>query len=298
MKQDSTIPCPLSLSLSLSLYVFTYMCCVDSKVTYSLLGRGGNYLYTFEKQQQQQHTHSGMPSELFPRASAAASGAASSSLSRLVPQRLRIRHQSFLLRRGGYGTGSVKHQRQLPASCTSVEYTEAYLAPYKHLDDSLHHCPRLIDAESIHGDEQQFWRERRQFRRSGARATYMPMWDRQAQVALMMIQRVRRAPAAAAFRLMTLALRMTLLPRIVAGLAGPLLTAQVGLQAAGMGALRDNIIKAAEEKKKDKKSGTEGVNAAAEEEGANGKNTTPTTEDSSSGAKKEEEAPTTSPGTS
>lgn len=197
----------------------------------------------------------------------------SSSLRRLVSPRLKIRHQTFLIRRTagttqgsrGSAPNSTRFQRSLPAASTTIDYTDAYLAPFKAKtgqseggmeDDMLHHCPRLIDAELIHGDEQEFWSERRTFRRSGgSRQTFYPTWDRQAQALIMMVERVPRVPAAAAFRLMTLGLRMLLLPRL-AGVVSTMLPLQVGMQAVAMGPIQ----KAAREKEnaqaKDQKAGS------------------------------------------
>lgn len=91
----------------------------------------------------------------------------------------------------------------------------------KESEDSLHRCPRLIDAEFIHGDEHEYWSERQSFRRSGPRAkAYYPIWDRQAQVMLALAQRVPRVSAVAAFRLFVLGLRWVLLPQLATGGGG------------------------------------------------------------------------------
>lgn len=91
----------------------------------------------------------------------------------------------------------------------------------KESEDRLHRCPRLIDAEYMHGDEHEFWSERQSFRRSGSRAkAYYPIWDRQAQVMLAFAQRVPRVSAVAAFRLFTLGLRWMLLPQLATGGGG------------------------------------------------------------------------------
>lgn len=204
-----------------------------------------------------------MPSPL-PRASTAAAAAAasservggggravlhsiSSSISHpLVPSRLRVYHQSLLVRRGRVRLPGVAAGRSGCCASTRVGYSQSYLEQYQAGGveagmDWLDRCPRLIDAEAIHGDEQEFWGARRSFRRSGARRSYYPSWDRQAQTLLAMVRRVPRVPVEAAFRLLTLGLRAMLLPRVTAGLASPLLPAWVGLQGAGLGPLRQAL---------------------------------------------------------
>ncbi|KAK7198598.1 hypothetical protein NESM_000822800 [Novymonas esmeraldas] len=136
---------------------------------------------------------------------AAASGAAG-AVRRLVPSRLRIVQRDFLTRRGGR-----THQLR---SAVSVDYTESYFAAYRS-DPAL--CPRLIDAEAVHGDEQRFWLTRREFYRGGASRAFAPVWDRQAQALIQLTRDVPRIPQEAAFRLFTLGLKMMLLPRLVAG---------------------------------------------------------------------------------
>lgn len=222
-----------------------------------------------------------------------------SPLRRLVSPRLKIRHQSFLIRRtagttqGSRGSAPTasRFQRSLPAASTTIDYTDAYMAPFKAKtgvseggleDDMLHHCPRLIDAELIHGDEQEFWSERRTFRRSGgSRQTFYPTWDRQAQALIMMVERVPRVPAAAAFRLMTLGLRMLLLPRL-AGMVSTMLPLQVGMQAVAMGpiqkAARERESAQSKDLKTDEKKGEtpENSKATSQNEGVDEKKTSDT----------------------
>ncbi|KPI83721.1 hypothetical protein ABL78_7241 [Leptomonas seymouri] len=134
----------------------------------------------------------------------AAAAAAAAKVARLVSPRLRVVQRDYLTRRGG----RTHHLR----SAVSVDYTPAYFAAYR-ADPNL--CPRLIDAEAIHGDEQAFWSSRRDFYRSGASRSYYPTWDRQAQALVMLTRQVARVPQEAAFRLFTLGLKMMLLPRLV-----------------------------------------------------------------------------------
>lgn len=137
-------------------------------------------------------------------AAAAATSAATPSVRRLVSPRLRIVQRDYLTRRGG----RTHHLR----SSVAVDYSPTYFAAYK-ADHNL--CPRLIDAEAIHGDEQAFWSARREFYRGGASQSYYPTWDRQAQALVMLTRQVTRVPQEAAFRLFTLGLKMMLLPRLV-----------------------------------------------------------------------------------
>lgn len=134
------------------------------------------------------------------------SAAPSSAAGRVISSRLRVIQRDFLTRRGG--------RANLIRSSTAVNYCPAYMAAYK-ADPSK--CPRLIDAEVVHGDEQAFWTARRDFYRSGASSSFYPVWDRQAQVLVMLTREVARVPQEAAFRLFTLGLKMLLLPRIVVG---------------------------------------------------------------------------------
>lgn len=134
--------------------------------------------------------------------SAAAAGAAKAS--RVVSSRLRVVQRDYLTRRGG----RTHHIR----SSVAVDYTPSYFAAYK-ADPNL--CPRLIDAEAIHGDEQGFWSARRDFYRGRSMRNYYPTWDRQAQTLVMLTREVARVPQEAAFRLFTLGLKMMLLPRLV-----------------------------------------------------------------------------------
>ncbi|CAJ1986458.1 mitoribosomal protein uL10m [Leishmania donovani] len=135
-----------------------------------------------------------------------AAATAMAKVSRLVSPRLRIIHRDYLTRRGGR-----THQRH---SAVAVDYTPTYFATYK---SDPGQCPRLIDAEAVHGDEQAFWSARRDFYRGGASRSYYPAWDRQAQALIMLTREVPRIPQEAAFRLFTLGLKMMLLPRLVAG---------------------------------------------------------------------------------
>lgn len=125
---------------------------------------------------------------------------------RVVSSRLRVIQRDFLTRRGG--------RTNLIRSSTAVGYSPTYMNAYK---GNVDKCPRLVDAEAVHGDEQTFWTARRDFYRSRAAKSFYPIWDRQAQVLVMMTREVVRIPQEAAFRLFTLGLRMLLLPRVVAG---------------------------------------------------------------------------------
>ncbi|CCW68490.1 unnamed protein product [Phytomonas sp. Hart1] len=125
-------------------------------------------------------------------------------ITRIVSSRLRVLQRNYLSRRGG--RVNIVH------TSTAVEFTPEYIAPYK---KNLNKCPRIIDAEMIHGDEQSFWTARRDFYRSGASRSHYPIWDRQAQVLIMLTRQVPRVPQEAAFRLFTLGLRMLLLPRLI-----------------------------------------------------------------------------------
>lgn len=184
---------------------------------------------------------------------AAAVSAAASTVRRLVSPRLRIVQRDYLTRRGGR-----THQLR---SAVAVEYTPAYFAAYK-ADPAQ--CPRLIDAEAVHGDEQAFWSARRDFYRGGASRNYYPTWDRQAQALVQLTREVSRIPQEAAFRLFTLGLRMMLLPRLVAG-AELLLPSWMTMNAEGLlgEALEGKSPKAEGEKKK-----TEDAAGAAAGDGA------------------------------
>ncbi|CAJ1017737.1 hypothetical protein Q4I32_001397 [Leishmania shawi] len=138
--------------------------------------------------------------------SRAAAATAVAKVSRLVSPRLRIIQRDYLTRRGGR-----THQVR---SAVAVDYTPTYFAAYK---NDAAQCPRLIDAEVVHGDEQAFWSARRDFYRSGASRSYYPTWDRQAQALIMLTREVPRIPQEASFRLFTLGLRMMLLPRLMVG---------------------------------------------------------------------------------
>lgn len=154
---------------------------------------------------------------------------------RLVPQHLRICHDTFLCRRSG--------GRHAASTASTVTFRPSYLQPF--LED-LDHCPRLIDAEAIHSHrpgasagadaatEHEFWRMRRTFQRGKVRQNYMPMWDRQAQVMLMMVQKVPRVSPVAAFRLMIISLRCTMLPRLVGGLVAPMLPVWAAYRTTGL----------------------------------------------------------------
>lgn len=115
--------------------------------------------------------------------------------------RLRVVQRSFLTRRGG---------RHVTRSSNAVEYRPAL---QKKVSDGNYE--RVINAEAIHGDEQRFWGERRDFYRR--RPQYFPTWDRLAQALVLMTRHVPRVPQEMAFRLMVVFLRLLLLPRIVAG---------------------------------------------------------------------------------
>lgn len=137
-------------------------------------------------------------------------------------------------------------------------------------EDRLHHCPRLIDAQYIHGDEQEFWSARQNFRRSGARArAYYPVSDRQAQILLSLVQRVPRVSSIAAFRLFVFGLKCLLLPQLAtSGGAGSLLPLRVvGLPALKMGVLQDAAREREEKAKSDKKDEKEGTTSSEEKKG-------------------------------
>ncbi|KAG5510821.1 hypothetical protein JKF63_07893 [Porcisia hertigi] len=138
--------------------------------------------------------------------SRAAAATGTEKVGRLVSSRLRIIQRDYLTRRGGR-----THQLR---SSVAIDYTPTYVAAYK---NDPAQCPRLIDAEAVHGDEQAFWSARREFYRGGASRSYYPTWDRQAQALILFTRDVPRIPQEAAFRLFILGLRMTLLPRLVAG---------------------------------------------------------------------------------
>ncbi|CCW60238.1 unnamed protein product [Phytomonas sp. EM1] len=125
-------------------------------------------------------------------------------IARVVSSRLRVLQRNYLSRRGG--RVNVVH------TSTAVDYAPGYIARYKR---NLNTCPRIIDAEFIHGDEQSFWTARRDFYRSGASRSYYPVWDRQAQALIMLTRQVPRVPQEAAFRLFTLGLRLLLMPRLI-----------------------------------------------------------------------------------
>lgn len=125
---------------------------------------------------------------------------------RVVSSRLRVIQKDFLTRRGGR-VNAIR-------SSTAISYTPAYMSPY---NADIHKCPRLIDAEVVHGDEQSFWTARRDFYRGGSGRSFYPLWDRQAQVLIMLTRAVPRVPQEAAFRLFAMGLKMMLLPRVVAG---------------------------------------------------------------------------------
>lgn len=184
---------------------------------------------------------------------------------RLISPRLRLRHEPLLVRRsssafrGSVGPSSSRFQRQQQVAAVSLDYSTGYMNQFRSAagsggqeadDDVLHHCPRLIDAELIHGDEQEFWTERRTFQRGGksGRQTYAHSWDRQAQAMLMMVQRTPRSMAIAAFRLLALSHRLLLLPRLVSGLEGVLLPAKVGMQGAVMKELKKSAMEKEHEK--------------------------------------------------
>lgn len=132
--------------------------------------------------------------------------AAVAAAKRLVPNRLRVIQRDFLTRRGG-------RANQI-RSAAAIGHSPSYIAPFK---ADVGRCPRVIDAEAVHGDEQQFWTARRNFYRGGISANFYPLWDRQAQVLIMMTRNVARVPQEAAFRLFALGIKVMLLPRVVAG---------------------------------------------------------------------------------
>jgi hypothetical protein len=181
-------------------------------------------------------------------AAAAAAATGMRNVTRLVSPRLRIVQRDYLTRCGG----RTHHLR----SSVAVDYTPAYFAAYRN-DPNL--CPRLIDAEAIHGDEQAFWSARRDFYRGGASRSYYPTWDRQAQALVMLTRQVARVPQEAAFRLFTLGLKMMLLPRLVTN-AELMLPSWMLMNAEGL------LGEAVEGKKavEDEKAKTTGAPAAAD----------------------------------
>lgn len=126
--------------------------------------------------------------------------------SRIVSSRLRVVQHSFLTRRGGR-VNAVR-------GAVRVDHNAAYINPYR---SDLSTCPRLIDAEVLHGDEQAFWTARRTFYRGGHCPPYYPNWDRLAQAVILLAREVPRVPQEAAFRLFALSLKLMLLPRLVVG---------------------------------------------------------------------------------
>ncbi|RNF08362.1 uncharacterized protein Tco025E_07188 [Trypanosoma conorhini] len=113
--------------------------------------------------------------------------------------RLRVVQRGFLTRRGG---------RHVPRAAVAVEYRPA---EQKKIGDGNYQ--RVIDAESLHGDEQRFWGARRDY--YTRRAQYFPTWDRFAQALILMTRHVPRVPQEMAFRLMAVFLKLMLLPRLV-----------------------------------------------------------------------------------
>ncbi|KPA74679.1 putative mitochondrial hypothetical protein [Leptomonas pyrrhocoris] len=181
---------------------------------------------------------------------------AAAKVARVVSSRLRVIQRDYLTRRGG----RTHHLR----SSVAVDYTPAYFAAYK-ADPNL--CPRLIDAEAIHGDEQAFWSARRDFYRGGASRSYYPTWDRQAQALVMLTREVARVPQEAAFRLFTLGLKMLLLPRLVTN-AELMLPSWVLMNTEGpLGAALEGTPKTAAESGGDKSSAANKENAKSEGSG-------------------------------
>lgn len=153
-----------------------------------------------------------------------------------------------------------------------MEYNHDYMRPYQgnsgylvhparagggegeEDEDELHRCPRLIDAEYMHGgQEQEFWGARQQFRRSGARAKpYYPTWDRQAQVMLAFVQRVPRVPAIAAFRLFVYGLKCLLLPQLTTSGGGAGAGHLLPLRMVGVPALKMGVLLSSEHVQKTK----------------------------------------------
>ena len=72
---------------------------------------------------------------------------------------------------------------------------------------------RIVNAEVIHGDEQEFWGEKRWFYRS--KLHYMPSWDRFAQTLISFSQNVPRIPQEAAFRIFAVFLKLTMIQQLV-----------------------------------------------------------------------------------
>lgn len=81
---------------------------------------------------------------------------------------------------------------------------------------------RTINANCLHQEgSAEFWMKRRTYRRGYTpqyfdffSQTMMPSWDRLAQALLLMVQPVKREPAANAFRLFVMFLKMQILHRI------------------------------------------------------------------------------------
>jgi len=72
---------------------------------------------------------------------------------------------------------------------------------------------RVLNAEMLHGDEQQFWLERRSFY-CRHHSPFLPSWDRFARCLILFTRTAPRVPQEAAFRLMALYLKLLLIGRV------------------------------------------------------------------------------------
>ncbi|CAD2217081.1 hypothetical protein AGDE_12500 [Angomonas deanei] len=142
-------------------------------------------------------------------AKAAAKATATGGSARVKPvvaNHLRIVQRDFLTRQAG---------RTSIRSSVAVDYSRPYLQKYKSEAGFFNHdaCPRVIDAEAVHVDEQLFWTERRSFYNS--KKPFFTVWDRQAQALVILSRRVVRAPTEAAFRIFALGFKMMQLPQLL-----------------------------------------------------------------------------------
>lgn len=83
----------------------------------------------------------------------------------------------------------------------------------RQLSDKAADSPYIINAEQVHGDEQEFWLANRTFNRK--EQTPMPYWDRMAHTIVLMSRRAVRVPQEAAFRLMAVYLKLIMMVKLV-----------------------------------------------------------------------------------
>eukprot|EP00744_Colponema_vietnamica_P022119 GILI01031725.1.p1 GENE.GILI01031725.1~~GILI01031725.1.p1 ORF type:complete len:217 (+),score=32.63 GILI01031725.1:64-651(+) len=83
----------------------------------------------------------------------------------------------------------------------------------RQLSDKAADSPYLINAEQVHGDEQEFWHAQRNFNRKDK--SPMPYWDRMAHTTILMSRRAARVPQEAAFRLMAVYLKLIMMVKLV-----------------------------------------------------------------------------------